>query len=444
MIKTKTQLIVRLRPDSDLSAGRLELEWLWGTREGSEGDLYTGSLSELSQWWQELPLEEQDLPIVLLVSGFLSSSHLIHLNENQRKHWQQALPYLLEEQLASDVDSQHLVPVLAADDTVYTSCISNDVMADILQMFKGVELDPVKVVAETQLLQGKGGELTIWLEGNHAFVAAQDGFAQWLDSDALEVVVPGLLEEEVTDNLIQEDEEEEPSHPVITGVTVYGDDSCAETVARLETLAGQDVPVQCESRSEHSLLPSLASQLTVFTQKRRLMDFRTGAFKCTRRASRRWRQWRPVAIAAGLWLTVEVLFNAGSAFYFQYQAEALRDENFATYKELRPDDRRVVDVRHNLTRFLRDSTQQQSSPDFLNMLKAISSISESEIGKNIVPKNMDFNDANGRLSLDVQADSFDILNRYVQELKAAGLNARMENGNQDAKGVSARVIVRKA
>ena len=449
MIKTKTQLIVRLCPDSDLSAGQFALEWLWATRDGSPADgpddtLRNGDLEQLSQWRQELSVDEQDLPIILIVSGFIASSHQVHLQDNQRKHWQQALPYLLEEQLASDIDSQHLVFAQAADDTVYAACIRHSTMDSLLKAFTAADLDPVKVVSETQFLKGKEGELAVWLEGNYAFVASHSGFAQWLDRDALDIVVPGLLEDEVDDSGLQDEDETEQAHPVMSGVTVYTDEANNAVAQSLEVLAGQDVPVSCEVRSDASLLFSLLPEMAHSLQKRQLMDFRSGAFKCARRASRRWRQWRPVAIVAGLWVAVELLFNVGSALYFQHQAEILRDENFATYKELRPDDRRVVDVRHNLTRFLRDSSQQQSSADFLNMLKVLSNISDGGIGKSITPKTMDFNDANGRLSLDVQADSFDHINRYVDALKAAGLNARMETGNQDAKGVSARLTVRRA
>ncbi|MTI14335.1 type II secretion system protein GspL [Sansalvadorimonas verongulae] len=449
MIKTKTQLIVRLCPDSDVSVGQLSLEWLWVTQDGSAADdpestLQVGNLEQLSQWWQTLSDDEQDLPVVLVVSGFMANSHLIHLQENQRRHWQQALPYLLEERLASDIESQHLVSAQIGDDTVYAACIGHSAMTSILQKFAAVDLDPVKVLSETQFLKGKDGELTVWLEGEHAFVASHNSFGQWLDRDALDIVVPGLLEDEAEENGLQEDDAVEHRQPVMAGMTVYTDELNGSAVQRLETLAGQDVPVSCEVRAEASLLPFLLSEMARSLQKRQLLDFRTGAFKCTRKSSRRWRQWRPVAVAAGLWLTIELLFNAGSGFYFQYQAQALRNENFSTYKELRPDDRRVVDVRHNLTRFLRDSSQQQSSADFLNMLKVISNVSDDEIGKGIIPKAMDFNEVNGRLSLDVHADSFELLNRYVDALKSAGLNARMDTGNQDVKGVSARLTVRRA
>ncbi|WP_281647528.1 type II secretion system protein GspL [Parendozoicomonas sp. Alg238-R29] len=441
----KTQLIVRLRPGSDLNENQFELEWVWGMRDGTcEGSLHNGSLEQLAAWRQGLPLDEQDLPVILIVSGSFSSSHVVFLNENQRKHWQQALPYLLEEQLASDLESQHLVFSQIGDDHVHASCIGRDQMSTIVKAFVAADVDPLKVIAETQLLKGKNGLLSVWLEGEHAFVASQNGFAQWLDQDALPIMIPGLLEEEAVDGLVQSDDEDSDHTHIVTGITIYTISPDLPVVGSLVQLAGSDVPVDIQQREHESLLILMMPEFSHLNQKRKLLDFRTGSFKCNRRASRRWRQWRPVAIVAGVWLSVELLFNIGSGFYFQQQAEELRDENFSTYKELRPDDRRVVDVRHNLTKFLRDSSRQKSSADFLNLLQVLSSVSGDDVGKSITPKNMDFNDANGRLSLDVQAESFDLLNRYVDALKAAGLNARMETGNQDAKGVSARLIVRRA
>ncbi|MCL6271148.1 type II secretion system protein GspL [Sansalvadorimonas sp. 2012CJ34-2] len=447
----KTQLVVRIAPDASLSSTDFMLEWVYASREATcVGPILTGTLSELSAWRATQTLNEQDLPIFLIVPGCLAASFRMHLNDNQRKHWQQALPFLLEEKLAFDLESQFLVSALdSSGDSTRSSCISHKAIKQLIELFVSAGADPQKVIAETQFFKGEQGVLSIWLEGDHALLAKGNGYGQLLDIEALPVIIPGLLEDEPTPAMEGvEDPEEEDSlsqdNDLVTSVRIYTGPGDEQTFQEIIQIAEKNVPVERVARDNQSLFFDVIPAISEKIKKRTLLDFRTGAYKCARRASRRLRQWKPVAIAASLWLGVELVFNVSSGFYFEHRADVLRAENLATYQQLRPGDKTVVDVRDRLTKFLRSASSQKSEAVFLDILQTISKVTDGETGKTITPRNMDFNEANGRLSLDVQATNFDILNRYLDELRAAGLNARMETGNQDTQGISARLTVRKA
>ncbi len=455
----KTELLIRLNPAFDLASGHFNLEWIWVNRDmtlADEGGLHQGSLGDLASWRESLSVDDFDLPVTLLVPGALAGCHRLHVNEKQRKHWQQALPYLLEEQLASDIESLHIVSSL--DDgsdasTASACCITHKDMEKLLRRFTDAGADPVKVLPEAQFFESPESRLTIWLEGDFALLASPGAYGQMLDVEAASVMLPSLLDDglgaEAEDSLLNPEgdaEGEESSEPevIVSGLLIEGSADNHAQIESLASLAVEGVPVESRERESASLLVSILPQIAERAKRRQLLDLRSGSYKCTRRASRRWKQWRPLAIVAGLWLGLEVIFNLGSGYYYQYRADQLFDENLAIYKELRPDDRRVVDVRHSLTKFLREANSQQNTGVFLDLLQAMSRVSAGEAGKDVTPKVMDFNESNGRVSLDVQAGSFDKLNRFLDELKDAGLNASMENGNQDAQGVTARLIVRKA
>ncbi len=452
----RTQLIVRLRPGFSLfrreQENENELEWGWLDKDGLlENGVYTGSLSRLSQWRELLTEEEQEVPVILLVSGDHASSYRKSLQKNQRRHWQQALPYLLEEQLATDIEDLHLVAVpgdsVAFANASWIPCAS---MEMLISCFRDVGVELQRMLPESQCFFARSDMVSIWLEGEAAYVASPDSYGQLMDRSALEVIVPGLLEEDEPEELsIEIDDTEErdgpennEEHVHAAGVRIFCPAGAAAMVEHLTALAGVKVE-QCERQSD-SLLPVILPVIHELNRSRELIDFRTGAYKCTRKASKQWQQWRPAVIVAGIWLGLELLVNIGSGFYFEHQEKVLKEQNLATYKELRPDDRRVVDVRHSLTRFLESARTQDNQAVFLHVLKTLSSVSTSSAGKDVTPGNMDFNDSNGRLVLDVRAESFETLNRYVSALKSAGLKVEMENGNQDSKGVSARLIVRGA
>ncbi|CAM3635033.1 type II secretion system protein GspL [Parendozoicomonas haliclonae] len=445
----KIQLVVRQLAGFWLDEGAGTLEWCWVDRDGQpDGHCLTGSLTELGDWYGQLSDDDQELPVSLVVSGDLSGCFRKTLQDNQRKHWQQALPYLLEEQLASDIDALHLVSspeegLVAAS----AGWIRASTLSALIRVYREAGVELQRVLPESQFLQADEQQVSVWIEGASAYVAIPGNYGQWLDSTALELVVPSLLaDDDEQDELaveIESDEENPEQETVVAaGVQIsYGpaDQAAAQHLAEL---AG--VPVDSQERAGETLLPVILPALATRMRNRKLLDLRTGAFKCTRRSSKRWRLWRPVAITAGVWLGLELLFNVGSGFYFQSRTEALKEENLDTYLELRPDDRRVVDVRHNLTRFLKEANSQNSNPAFLDILKTVSVVSASDAGEPVTPRSIDFNESNGRLSLDVRAESFESLNRYLDALKSAGLRAQMETGNQDGEGVAARLTVRSA
>ncbi len=448
----KAQLVVRIEPDASLASKDFRLEWAYaGKDEANEAEIYSGSLQELAEWQAEQSLDDQDLPIVVLVPGSLASTHRQELTENQRKHWQQALPFLLEEKLASELESQFLVSALdASGETARCSCINHWDMAQIIEQFVPAGVNPQKVVAETQLFKGENGVLSIWLEGSYALLARGEHYAQLLDTTSLDVIIPSLLDDEThhqeddIETVDENGEHQPPSAELIAAVRIYAGAGDKERYSELAEHAGKSVPVVLVERQSDSLFPDEIQRLTEAMAQRALLDFRTGNYKCTRRTSRRLRQWKPVALTASVWLGLELLFNISSGFYFSYRADQLHSENLELYHELRPGDRTVVDVRDRLTKFLRSANTRQNDAVFLGVLQTLSRISDGEVGKSIKPLNMDFNETSGRLSLDVRAVSFDLLNRYLEELRTAGLNARMETGNQDAQGVSAKLTVRNA
>ena len=152
----KTQFIVRIRPGSHLSANGLQLEWVFLNRDGQiEGDLLSGDLGQLSGWWQQQPAETSEVPVVVIVPGNIAVSHELTLDDTQRKHWQQVTPFLLEEQLASDLETQYLTSALASDGhSVNVANIAHDSMKTLLEILLNASVDPQKVFVETQLFPG--------------------------------------------------------------------------------------------------------------------------------------------------------------------------------------------------------------------------------------------------------------------------------------------------
>lgn len=436
----KRRVVVRLCPGADLEAQDLPLQWCWQEEgAGPTGALVQGGTEELFDWWRQLKDEEQDEPVCLLVPGDLASCHRIDLNEHQRQHWQQAVPWLLEDSQATELEAAHIVSRLAADQShARVGSISHSAIKSLVARFAETGMEVRWILPEAQFLVGQAGAVRLWIDGDAVYVAEPGGYGQLLDQEALGLVLSGLFTEpSIADGSLAE-EAATDSASVQTLVVEGGG---AADIARIGALIGMDLTTAEHNDAPHPLgffLPGLATR----ARDSGLLDFRTGSYKCKRRSSRLWQQWRWAALAAGAWLGLEVLFNIGSGFYFLQRAEQIRQDNFATYQELRPEDTRVVDIRHNLTRFLRAADAGSSQAVFLDWINKLSFVSGQPVGKDVELMKIEFNESGRRLSLDVQAGSFDQLNLYLDALKVKGLQASMETGSQDSRGVLARLILK--
>ena len=446
----KIELIVRVKPDSATTCDPLSLEWIMCDGNTTEvAEPFEGDLTRLSQWYEENTTADAEHLITLLVPGSMASCHVPKLQEAQRKHWQQVVPYLLEERLAFDLESQHIVSTLSAsaDDSVVSSCISHEILSSLLEQFRSKGLSPHRVIPETQLFQGEEGTLSIWLENGYALVATDQDCAQLVDSEGLPVLLPTSGEAaSFPDCEYSNGEPEQGLADKISAkpkVRIWSGPASSVLCEQLHTALPSSVAVEQIQRDSDSLFPLSLSMLFNRDSRTKILDFRVGHYKCAR-TNRQLSKWKPVAVLACIWLALEVGIRVASGFYFHHQADQLSASNQATYKELRPGGRRVVDIKSDLMKVLRDATIRSHDPVFLEVLKIVSRTSTGDSERGLVPKNIDYNETGQRISLDVQASSFEILNQHLETLRTAGLQVVMEAGNQESDRVSARLTVRKS
>ena len=456
----KVQVIVRIQTgvwpeafiatgDSDgeyaTETGAVALQWL---RTDDLDSVHRGSVQQFRVWYQSLGFTEE-APVILLVPGTFGSFHHIFLQGAQKKHWQQALPFLVEEKLAADLESQHLVAMPGADNSAaIVGCIDHGLMRSLLDFFHQHDIELQKMLPEAQLIPEIRQILQVWLDGPEAWVSYPGQAAQKVDLAALEVLLPALITDPLTEAGSSDEDTPEADSPleaepdIIVEVHIYAP---VESESEASVLAGKltGLPVEVLGLEENGLFAQSVSALLSQTDTRKQINYRTGLYKSARRSSRLWKLWKPVAVAASVCLVADMALHVGSGVYFQSGAEQLKGDNLALYQEIVPGDKTVVDVRDRLLKVLKKSQQPVQAAAFLEALQILSRVTADNKGK-VVPKSLDFNDTNGKVSLDVTAGNFEDLNRYLEALRAAGLKASMETGNKDKQGIVARLTMRKA
>ncbi|WP_346010112.1 type II secretion system protein GspL [Pseudomonas sp. WS 5013] len=151
-----------------------------------------------------------------------------------------------------------------------------------------------------------------------------------------------------------------------------------------------------------------------------------------------WVVWRPAVLMLGLGLFLHLGFALFQAFYYEWQAERFAQTSLALYKELFPEDKRIVNLRAQLAEHLKAGAP--SSSGFLNLMEA-AAVAVAQGKGSVSVAQMDYSQVRGDLALQVRAGDFAEVEKLRQKLMDAGLSVQMGSANREEDGVTARVIL---
>lgn len=149
------------------------------------------------------------------------------------------------------------------------------------------------------------------------------------------------------------------------------------------------------------------------------------------------RPWKPVFAVLGLVLLVQLGVNLGQAWYLQAQGDRYAEASVALYRELFPEDQRIVNLRAQFADHIGQGSA--SSAQFMRLLDEVAVVLAEGVPVSI--GQLDYNDASGSLALQVRAGDFAALEQLRQRLGEASQGVQMGSASRDGDGVAARVVI---
>ncbi len=446
------ELVIRIMPSVHGEGATSPVQWMVrGQASDDKATIRQGDFSDLRVWAEqaqdEAPEQWPEL-ITVLLPGTLAGLQRLPVTAAQKKHLQQALPYLVEESLVGHIEDQHIVGLPETGrDSVLVGHLPVTEMQYLLNTLAESGIAPVSVVSENALWHTDAQTIMLLFEQGMVTIASHEKPAQTVDYDALPLLLAQYLHQDSdelnTEIQVEDENDTSTQDDAITTIKVLAEHHEIEAdIAQIAGLAGESVSIDQQGINGGSVLSALASLLSEQRRARALVEFRSGAFKCPKKAGKRWRQWRPVAWVAGVWIALEFVFYVGQGFWFQHQAAHYYAQNYALYKEINPGDRSVVDVRNRFNNLLKRAGMAKADNGFLQVLNTMSRVSAQAAAKGVEPKSLDFNESGDGVTLNVAAASFEAVNRYLEALRDAGLKATMETANQEGNTVVARLSMK--
>lgn len=387
--------------------------WRWLARDS--GGVVTGSPEEFVAGL--VPASR----VLLLLPVTQALVVPVNLPQKQQRQLLAALPFLLEEALAADIERFHVVSGERLDaQNLQVLAVERDALQALITRLQAAGVDPDIVTPDALALPARG---TVLLDGGHSLLRSADGGAMAFDMhDA--VLLAGLV-------------------PDASNLQVLMGPAGSEAAAgALETALAMDdesrpPPADLVPRDLLERVASLGDAACA-----RLPNLRQGGF--ARAGSTDFSlgfDWRPLAWLAASWAIIALGYQLAVGISHARAAEATRLAQVDLYKQLFPGSSNVPRPRQQMEGQLAGG---QSADDRFVSLVARTAGTFVELGgaaAGFRPGSMAWDSGQRQLRLDVQARSLEDIDRLRAALQEKGLAVDIGAGVAQEGGYKARMNV---
>ncbi|WP_152207307.1 type II secretion system protein GspL [Marinobacter changyiensis] len=350
----------------------------------------------------------------------------------QARFVRQALPFAVEEQLAQDISTMHLALGNREDKGFRVAAIDHQRMGLWSELFTDWFHARLEAIyPDASLLPVSEHDWAICLDGDSALLSNQRG--EWLKMQVGNLMM-------FADTLAMP-----PDDEVVTQVRVAAYGTREDLHAQAPVLKN----LQSSGRLAVSLqtLELMPLELLVHAHHHHLcspINLCQGTYALSGDGNSTLRAWRPAIAVACLWFLLQVGVEAGMGIYYNQQADELRNQAMAMYRQVFPNDRQTHagNVRRVLEGQLRLAQQQGPNADFLALMKQAGHQYSILPGKESVEFNtVNYSRSRGQLVVDLRADSFARLSALRNGISGSGLNAEIGSVVNESSGARGRLTI---
>ncbi len=333
------------------------------------------------------------------------------ISAEEKKHLAKSLPFMLEEEVAEDIEALHFASEHLGGDLLGVGICSHEDMESWRSQLAGIG-GVRHWLAEPLLLPRQEGEWCLVLEGEWAIVRTGDCEGFTIETAMLAELLAAAAEES-----------EAPQ-----AIIVYGDDQAADTLLLPEALREK---VQWRRGN-------LYSALMLADKEDRPLNLLQGAYAPRLPLGRWWRQWRLVAAVFAAAFALQLV--ATYADYRQLSSEnvVLRTAVQDSYRRAYPRGA-VVDPEKQLRRQLQSLRGSGQSSGFVSLMEQVGTVIAGKPGTSIATIN--YNDKGDEMRMNIVAADYETVEQVRAAMNEAGLEAVMESSSAQGQRVRARLRV---
>ncbi|MYF48807.1 MAG: hypothetical protein F4220_01455 [Gammaproteobacteria bacterium] len=352
------------------------------------------------------------------VVGLVSNQHILSLQcdvpGRRASQLRQALPYVVEEFTAAEIEDLHIAHGTIKAGTPVACClVAKSLLDDWLASLAEAGIRPQSLVAESELLPHEPGCLSILFDGD-AVLMRSAREAATLERANLLMALATIGDERVRplNGSLSELERSQFDGEVeeAAGVPLDGVRQDA-----LDYLAGRwlhrgDVInlLQGDYRLESSVRPGRA-------------------------------KWRGIAALAALWLLVALGTTVAEGWWSSQKADALEASALALYRDIYPDDQSVTaqSLRRRLNARLGENAGPSGGAGAVSLIDLLGHMA-SVIKPSMTVASIDYNERRGEFQAELIVRRYADADEVLEAIAGRGLEAEISSAEQVEGGVSAR------
>jgi general secretion pathway protein L len=380
-------------------------------------------LLEAFQQAAAMQKNHEALAVSLVLPSELALLQTVQLPSRNQRQALQALPFVVEEQLAGDIEDVHLAVGLRKPDGVWPVMVVDvATMSAIVRCSEQAGLLLHSVMVDAQMLPVAEKGLTIAFQQERVLVSTENTMTAFDVHSATEMLHLFLGDTTPTQvDLYYSDHYE--SHPLLA----------QQLATEFSALGGTQVKHYSDITNVLSIL--LKNNTTS------VINLLQGQFAIKQPAGKNpLVKWVVVAFLV-LWLG-QCAIQIVSGWYFNHRADVMDTQMAEQFKQLFPDARRVGNVRKQLESRLLEGASANNSESFSKLFStSIQVLSGLKDYQSIVIDELRYDSQESQLELEVKAKSIDQLDQFKQAVEKAGLSAKISSANDSDGSITGRMQI---
>ncbi|MBU2712196.1 type II secretion system protein GspL [Zooshikella harenae] len=370
-------------------------------QEEQQSNVEEGNLTQLAEQYADYP----GARLVLVVPGALTTLAWVATPSKQRKHIEQAVPYLLEERLVADIDQYHLT-MLSPNEDNQVPCIAllKDDVQLLVETFSEAGLPLDAIVPESWLLAQQSNSI-VCHQSQVTVVTATRSVG----------IIPEVLASQLVPELIDLTEVQH-----------------AWTSPQSTLPSAILLPIDWQIISEHWL-----SWLLARWQQIDSVNLLHHEWQPYHRNNLGWKQWRWSVAGIIMVVSLGLAGIHSYAWHQEVKAHQLEQATIDLYRKIFPDQKKVIDV---VSQFKAELKQRSGGQDstFLHSLFQLGHILQTGQPGEYTVRSLDFRN-DGSFMMELLAKDLASIEQLITTSKAQGLEANLRSANNQSKQVLARI-----
>src|SRR3990167_7630523 len=366
--------------------------------------------------WSACPKINPSEACVVLFPGESVLLTTVKLPKMRTSEQLNAVPFALEEQIASDPEAMQVaIGDRAADGSLTAALIEKNKFESTMQLLHDVELFPRAAIPDFLAIVWKPNTWTIVIQNNIALVrtAFQQGFS--IDVDNLFLFLEIMLKKN------------QPNKP---SAIVYYQDTVVMDVEQFKKLM---IPLEIKSISSQSFLDIEGLLL------KPALNLLQGKYRPKVESTQLRTNWLWCGTSIAALILFLLLSNAVEWFYFRHETTALQSQVAVIYRQLFPGATDILEPRFRVEKLLKSMESTSQGNLFFQLLgDAGESLQTSTT--TIMVEQIQFD--NQQLQLTIQATSMDSVTQYVQALQTKTLTVTQKILKTGVNNIQAEITVK--